>query len=80
MAGRILGAIVDGGNDPVARLPIVDARARRFPPEPFRYVGARMIREALVRKDEVQDQGRRPNPLVRAVAQLPRWLGYPFGH
>ena len=80
LAGRILGAIVDGRTDPIARLPLVDARARRFPPEPFRYVGARMVREALVRKDEAQDQARRPGAVVRAVAQLPRWLGYPFGH
>ena len=80
LAGRILGAIVDGGRDPISRLPIVGARARRFPPEPFRYVGARIIREALVRKDEAQDEGRRPNALVRLVARIPRLLGYRFGH
>ena len=80
LAGRVLAAIVDGGSDPIARLPIVGARARRFPPEPLRYVGARMIREALVRKDEAEDQGRRPNLLVRSVARVPRWLGYRIGH
>ena len=80
LAGRVLGAIVDGGADPISRLPIVGARARRFPPEPFRYVGARIIREALVRKDEAQDEGRRPNALVRLVARIPRILGYRFGH
>ena len=80
LAGRILGAIVDGGQDPISRLPIVGARARRFPPEPFRYVGARLIREALVRKDEAEDRGRRPNALVRLVARAPRLLGYRFGH
>ncbi|MGH2380863.1 MAG: NAD(P)/FAD-dependent oxidoreductase [Candidatus Limnocylindria bacterium] len=80
LAGRILAAIVDGGTDPIARLPIVGARARRFPPEPFRYVGARMIREALVRKDEAEDQSRRPSLMVRSVARLPRLLGYRIGH
>ena len=80
LAGRVLGAIVDGGADPISRLAIVGARARRFPPEPFRYVGARIIREALVRKDEAQDEGRRPNALVRLVARIPRILGYRFGH
>ena len=79
LAGRILSAIVDGGSDPVARLPIVGARARRFPPEPFRYVGARIIREALVRKDETEDAGRRPGVLVRSLVRVPRWLGYRFG-
>ena len=80
LAGRILAALVDGGTDPVCRLPIVGARARHFPPEPFRYVGARLIREALVRKDEAEDDGRRPSLPVRFIARLPRWLGYRFGH
>lgn len=80
LAGRILAALVDGGTDPITRLPIVGKRARRLPPEPFRYIGARMIREALVRKDEAEDQGRAPGLAVRAVANLPRWLGYRIGH
>ena len=80
LAGRVLAALLDGGRDPVARLAIVEARARRFPPEPFRYIGARMVREALVRKDEIEDAGGRPGILVRALARLPRWLGYRIGH
>jgi hypothetical protein len=64
----------------MARLAIVDAGARPFPPEPFRYIGARVVREALVRKDETEDAGRRPGVLVRMLATLPRWLGYRFGH
>ena len=80
LAGRVLAAILDGGADPVARLAIVGARARRFPPEPIRYVGARMIREALVRKDEAEDAGRRAGWLVRLVARVPRLMGYRFGH
>ena len=80
LAGRVLAAIVDGGQDPISRLPIVGARTRRFPPEPFRYVGARIIREALVRRDEAQDQGRRPNAVMRLVTQVPRILGYRIGH
>lgn len=80
LAGRVLAALADGGTDPVARLPIVGAPKRPFPPEPFRYVGARMIREALVRKDEAEQHGRRPGLVVRAVSRVPRLLGYRFGH
>jgi glycine/D-amino acid oxidase-like deaminating enzyme len=80
LAGRILAAVLDGGGDPIARLPIVGARARAFPPEPVRYIGARMVREALIRKDETEDRGYRPSFLVRAVARMPRLLGYRFGH
>ena len=80
LAGRVLAAILDGGADPIARLAIVGGRARRFPPEPFRYVGARLIREALVRKDEAEDVGRRPAWIWRSIARVPRLLGYRFGH
>jgi glycine/D-amino acid oxidase-like deaminating enzyme len=80
LAGRVLGAILDGGRDPIARLAIVGARTRRFPPEPVRFLGARLIREALVRRDETEDDERRPGWLVRAVARIPRVLGYRIGH
>ena len=80
LAGRILAALADGGTDPLARLAIVGRRARHYPPEPFRYVGARVIREALIRADEASDAGRRANLLVRLLAGLPRLLGYRLGH
>ncbi|HJP71778.1 MAG TPA: FAD-binding oxidoreductase, partial [Candidatus Limnocylindria bacterium] len=80
LTGRILAAIVAGADDPVTHLPIVGALPRRFPPEPFRYVGARLIREALVRKDETEDLGRRPNMLIRFITRIPRLMGYRFGH
>jgi glycine/D-amino acid oxidase-like deaminating enzyme len=76
LAGRILAARIDGGDDRLARLPIVNRRAKAFPPEPMRYVGARLIREALIRHDEASDAGRRPGPIVRFLAALPRLLGY----
>jgi glycine/D-amino acid oxidase-like deaminating enzyme len=79
LAGRIIAARLGGGADEVARLPIAGRRARRFPPEPIRYVGARIVREALIRGDEVSDQGRRPGPVIRLLVRLPRLLGYRLG-
>jgi hypothetical protein len=38
-----------------------------------------MVREALIRRDEAEDAGRRPSALVRFFANLPRLLGYRFG-
>ncbi len=35
-----------------ARLPIVGRRQRPFPPEPLRFVGARLVREALIRRQD----------------------------
>jgi glycine/D-amino acid oxidase-like deaminating enzyme len=78
-AGRVLAALVDEPDGDLARLPIVDRRVRHFPPEPVRYLGVRMVREALIRRDEAEDVGRRPSVAVRLVAGLPRLLGYRFG-
>jgi hypothetical protein len=78
-AGRVLAALVAEPGGELARLPIVDRRMRHFPPEPLRFVGVRMVREALVRRDEAEDAGRRASPLVRLMAFVPRLLGYRLG-
>ncbi len=80
LAGRILAALADDPTDPIARLPIVGRRQRAFPPEPLRYVGARIVREALIRQDDALDAGESPSWPVRAAARLPRLLGYRLGH
>ena len=75
----MLAGLVDEPQGDLARLPIVDRRVRRFPPEPVRFAGVRVVREALIRRDEAEDVGRRPSVLVRFFAGLPRLLGYRFG-
>lgn len=78
-AGRVLAGLVDEPAGDLARLPIVNRRVRRFPPEPVRFAGVRMVREALIRRDEAEDAGRRGSAPVRFFAGLPRLLGYRFG-
>jgi glycine/D-amino acid oxidase-like deaminating enzyme len=80
LAGRILAARIAGGADPVGALPLFGRRQRRFPPEPFRYIGARAIREALIRRDDDLDAGRPPGLLTRLVTRVPSMLGYRFEH
>jgi hypothetical protein len=80
LAGRILASLVDGGDDPVARLPFVGRRQPFLPPEPMRFVGARIVREALIREDDALDGGRRPSWLIRGLARLPALFGYKLGH
>lgn len=79
LAGRILAARILGSDDPLTRLAIVERRTRRLPPEPFRYVGARIVREALIRRDELNDAGRRPGPILRLLTRIPELLGYRIG-
>jgi glycine/D-amino acid oxidase-like deaminating enzyme len=81
LAGRILAELVDGGHAAsVAGLAFVGRRQPFLPPEPFRFVGARAIREALIRVDDALDAGRRPSWLWRAIAAVPRLFGYKLGH
>ena len=80
LGGRILAALAqDRLDDPVARLPMVGHRSRRFPPEPFRFLGARVIREAIVAKEQRDDLGRPVPPPLRWLVRLPRWMGYDLG-
>jgi glycine/D-amino acid oxidase-like deaminating enzyme len=80
LGGRILAALALGrASEPLLELPIVGRRPRRFPPEPFRSVGARLVREAIVRREEAEQAGRSVSPVVREVSRLPRRFGYHLG-
>ncbi|MGH2529545.1 MAG: NAD(P)/FAD-dependent oxidoreductase [Actinomycetota bacterium] len=79
LAGRILSGLALGVEDEYTRLQLVGADPKPFPPEPLRSPGAFLTHEAIVRKDDAEDEGGRPNPLVDLVARLPRRLGYNLG-
>ncbi len=80
LAGRVLAARLAGRTDPVASLPLFGRRQRFLPPEPFRSIGARAIREALIQQDDALDAGRSPGLLTRLVTRVPSVLGYRFRH
>jgi hypothetical protein len=42
-------------------------------------VGARVFREAIVRRELAEEQGALANPLLRQITRLPRRLGYHLG-
>jgi glycine/D-amino acid oxidase-like deaminating enzyme len=79
LAGRVLADLVTGTDSDDVRLPMVNARTRTFPPQPFRGLGAAVVRRAIIAKDRDEEQGRKPHPLANAVARLPRRLGYLLG-
>ena len=79
LAGKILSGLAVGADDEFTRLPLVGIEPKRFPPEPFLSPGAAITQAAMVRKDEAEDDGRTPNPLVNFVARMPRRLGYHLG-
>lgn len=47
-----------------------------MPPEPIRYLGGLTVRAAVERKECLEDQGRRPGRLTRAVANLDQIIAF----
>ena len=75
LGGEILARLALDRRDARTALTIVEPPRKLFPPEPFRYVGGSLIRRGLLRKDAVEDAGRKPDLPTRLVTSLPRLLG-----
>ena len=75
LGGEILARLALDRRDELTSLAIVEPDRKLFPPEPLRYLGGTVIREALVRRDAAIDQGRAPGAVSSFVASLPRRLG-----
>ena len=70
LGGRILASMVLRRDDEWSRSSLIGRRAKTFPPEPFRYVGGSMVRNAVRRKEIAEMQGRKPRSLDRLLAGL----------
>ena len=76
LAGRTLASLATGQADELTRLPLVGADAGAWvPPEPLTFLGGSLVRSALVRRERIQEDGRTPDPLTRAVCAAPRAVG-----
>jgi hypothetical protein len=45
------------------------------PPEPLAWVGGTLVRAAFLRRERLEEAGRRVDPLTRAVTAAPRAMG-----
>jgi glycine/D-amino acid oxidase-like deaminating enzyme len=72
LAGRILAAKASGE---VPEVDLPAGEAPPVPPEPFAWAGGMVVRAAFLRKERMEAQGRRPDPLTRALCAAPRALG-----
>ncbi len=79
LGGQILASLTLGAQDEWTALPLVDRRGRRLPPEPFRYVGGKIVRWGTLASEQAIAAGRTPNPAARAAAAIPRLLRMPIG-
>ena len=75
LGGQVLSGMALDRRDESTALPLVEPAVRRFPPEPLRFLGASLIRAALVRSDADADEGRTSPAPVRFLAGLPKRLG-----
>ena len=79
LGGQILASLALGTRDEWTALPLVDRQGRRLPPEPFRYVGGKLVRWGTLASEEAAAAGRRPPAAARAAAAIPRLLRMPIG-
>lgn len=72
LAGQCVASLVLGRDDEWTRLPLVQREVRRLPPRPLRRIGGDIVRRSILRLEEAEEEGRRPSPLARIGAALPR--------
>jgi glycine/D-amino acid oxidase-like deaminating enzyme len=70
LGGRILASLALGRDDGWSTCGLVGRPAGRFPQEPFRYVGGRMLQAAVAAVERAEDEGRRPSRLAVAAERL----------
>ena len=60
MGGQILSSLVLGLDNEWTRSPLTRGPLGYFPPEPLRYLGSLMVRNAIRRKERAEDENRQP--------------------
>jgi glycine/D-amino acid oxidase-like deaminating enzyme len=68
IGSHILASLVLEVDDEWSRSPMVDGPVGRFPPDPFRYAGARVVQRAVIRQARALDRDERPGLISRAIA------------
>lgn len=70
VGSRILSSLALGIADEWSTSALIDRRQERFPPEPLRYFGGRIVRRAVIGKEAAERAGRRPRWLAVEAAKL----------
>jgi glycine/D-amino acid oxidase-like deaminating enzyme len=79
MVGRTLASLALDRSDAPTSLAFVDAAMPRIPPEPFHWIGGESIRLGIAKKEEAEQEGRKPNPVASAISKVPQVLGFHIG-
>jgi putative aminophosphonate oxidoreductase len=68
IGGRILASLALGRDDEWSNAGLVRSPGRAFPPEPVRYLGGRVVREAVRMMEDAEDRGKKPGRLATYLA------------
>src|SRR5436190_4742436 len=79
LGGQTLASLAVGADDEWTRLSLATRSVPHLPGEPFRRLGGGLVRWAIMRCEEAEEQGRTPPLAARAAAALPRLLGMELG-
>jgi glycine/D-amino acid oxidase-like deaminating enzyme len=79
MIGRSMASLAAGSSDEHASMALVDPPHHGVPPEPFRFIGGSVIRSAMLRKERLEEEGRRAGFFTRAVSGIPERVGIHVG-
>ena len=70
VGGRVLASLALGTEDEWSQTPLVDRPHQRLPPEPVRFLGGHLVREAVLRKERTEARGATPRPAAVRLAKL----------
>lgn len=70
MGGQMLSSMVLGVDNAWTRSPLVRGPLGHFPPEPIRYLGSIVVRDAIRRKERAEDDNRQPWLLDKMLSKL----------
>ncbi len=70
LGGRVLASLVLDLDDEFAAAARTLRPHAKLPPEPIRYLGGRIVRDGVVRKERAEDEGREPDALSKFAAKL----------
>ncbi|KZX97856.1 MULTISPECIES: NAD(P)/FAD-dependent oxidoreductase [unclassified Sulfitobacter] len=79
IGGQCLAALVLNAKDEWVNSPFCRREVPKLPPEPFRTVGGRLVRRAIMGCEAAEDRGETPRLIYRVGAAIPKTFGLRIG-
>jgi hypothetical protein len=70
LGGRVLASLVLDRDDEYAAVADTLHTKATLPPEPIRFLGGRLVRDGVARKERAEDAGREPDPVSKLATRL----------